>query len=45
MDLDVAKNWGPKQNDGWMQNYALFHRIVGWILLPLIIGAITGIVK
>jgi hypothetical protein len=45
MDLDVAKNWGPRQNDSWMQNYALFHRIVGWILLPLIIGAITGIVK
>jgi hypothetical protein len=44
IDLDAAKNWGPKDHS-WIQNYAILHRIVGWILLPLIVGAITGIVK
>jgi hypothetical protein len=45
IDLEAAKSWGPKQTSGWTQNYALLHRTLGWILLPLIIGAITGIIK
>jgi Pentapeptide repeats (9 copies) len=44
VDLHEAKNWGPKQNS-WSRHYERFHRIAGWILLPLVVGAITGIVK
>src|SRR5437764_3477840 len=32
IDLEAAKNWQPKQSSLWIGNYALFHRIVGWIL-------------
>jgi len=45
IDLGEAKNWGAKQDHHWTRNYARFQRIAGWILLPLILGAITGIVK
>ena len=45
IDLEASKNWSPKEDNGWTRNYALFQRIAGWILVPLILGAITGIVK
>jgi hypothetical protein len=45
IDLEAAKNWGPIHGNNWTQNYSIFHRIAGWILLPLILGAITGLVK
>jgi hypothetical protein len=45
IDLGLAKNWGAIQNSRCTCYYARFHKIAGWILLPLVIGAITGIVK
>lgn len=45
IDFGEAKNWGPTQDHRWTCYYARFHKIAGWILLPLVVGAITGIVK
>ena len=45
IDLDAAKVWVPSKNCGFKRNYARFHRIIGWILVPIGIAAITGIIK
>jgi len=45
IDLGPAKDWRPKQEQFWIRNYAYFHRISGWILVPLVLAAITGIIK
>jgi hypothetical protein len=45
IDLHQADTWVPRQ--GWWlgRNYAHLHRILGWILVPIGIAAITGIIK
>ena len=43
IDLGVSKKWRPK--DSRLRNYAQFHRVAGWILIPLIAATITGIIK
>lgn len=45
IDFGEARNWGALQDRRWTCYYARFHKIAGWILLPLVVGAITGIVK
>jgi hypothetical protein len=45
IDLGQAKVWEPKPENAWVRNYAQFQRIAGWILVPLILAAITGIIK
>ena len=44
IDLGDARNWGPSE-DSWTRYYVRIHRIAGWILLPLAVGAVTGLVK
>jgi len=43
IDLGVSKRWRAK--DYRLRNYAQVHRVAGWILIPLIAAAITGIIK
>ncbi len=45
IDLGAAKQWRPRQEPHWVHNYALLHRLAGWILLPLVLAAITGLIK
>jgi hypothetical protein len=45
IDLGQAKVWEPRPGNAWVRDYAQFQRIAGWILVPLILGAITGIIK
>jgi hypothetical protein len=45
IDLGPAKEWSPDANHNGMQKYAYFQRLVGWFLIPLVVGAITGIIK
>ena len=44
MDLGVVKNWKLKPADP-RRHYAPLHRLAGWVLIPLIAAAITGIIK
>jgi hypothetical protein len=44
IDLGPAKEWKPKDNV-WLRHYTYFQRLAGWILIPLVVGAITGIIK
>ncbi len=43
INLQLADYWSPKKD--WRQIYAHLHRIIGWILVPIGIAAITGIIK
>lgn len=43
IDLGVSKNWRAKNH--LLRNYAQVQRVVGWILVPLIAAAISGIIK
>lgn len=43
IDLGVSKKWRPISPI--LRNYAQIHRVAGWILIPLILAAITGIIK
>lgn len=45
IDLHQADTWVPRQGWWFGRNYAHLHRILGWILVPIGIAAITGIIK
>jgi hypothetical protein len=45
IDLGSAKEWTPKTHERWVWRYFYFHRLAGWVLIPIILAAITGIIK
>jgi hypothetical protein len=45
IDLHEADSWMPRQDWWWGTTYAHLHRIIGWILVPVGIAAISGIIK
>jgi hypothetical protein len=45
IDLDAAKTWMPREDWSFGRNYARVQRILGWILVPIGLAAITGILK
>jgi hypothetical protein len=45
IDLHQADFWMPRQDWQFGRVYAHVHRILGWILVPIGIAAITGIIK
>jgi hypothetical protein len=45
VDLGVAKEWRPKSDSKWRVAYARAHQMAGWVLIPVILAAITGVVK
>ena len=45
IDLHQADTWVPRQGWWFGRNYAHLQRILGWILVPIGIAAITGIIK
>ena len=44
IELGVDKAWQPDTKFTLGKNYAYIHRIAGWILVPLILAALTGII-
>jgi hypothetical protein len=45
IDLESAKFWRPKDDSGFPHHYYRWHRILGWILIPFGVAALTGIIK
>jgi hypothetical protein len=45
IDLQQADYWIPRQDWRAGRTYVHVHRILGWILVPIGIAAVTGIIK
>jgi hypothetical protein len=44
IELGADKAWQPDPNWWLGRNYSYIHRILGWILVPLILAALTGVI-
>jgi hypothetical protein len=45
IDLKADSMWTPKSNRRWIWFYFVIHRLAGFLLIPIGIAAVTGIVK
>jgi hypothetical protein len=45
IDVGIASEWHPKPEHKVVANYARFHKLAGWILVPVILAALTGFGK
>ena len=45
VDLQVAKVWKPKRDQTFLRNYMGVHILLGWILIPIVLAALTGFIK
>jgi uncharacterized protein YjbI with pentapeptide repeats len=45
VDLQAGKVWKPKADQTFLRNYMRVHILLGWILVPLVLAAITGLIK
>jgi uncharacterized protein YjbI with pentapeptide repeats len=45
VDLQADKVWKPKADQTFLRNYMRVHIILGWILIPIVLAALTGLIK
>jgi uncharacterized protein YjbI with pentapeptide repeats len=45
VDLQADKVWKPKADQTFLRNYTHVHALLGWILIPIILAALTGLIK
>ena len=45
LNLFSADAWIPKPNEKWTWMYLRVHRFIGWILVPLGLASLTGLLK
>jgi hypothetical protein len=45
IDVGIASEWHPKPEHKVVANYARLHKLAGWILVPVILAALTGFAK
>jgi hypothetical protein len=45
VDLQSNKVWKPKTDQTFLRNYMRVHILLGWILVPLVLAAVTGLIK
>jgi uncharacterized protein YjbI with pentapeptide repeats len=45
VDLQSNKVWKPKADQTFLRNYMRVHILLGWILVPLVLAAVTGLIK
>jgi len=45
VDLQADKVWKPKADQTFLRNYMRVHIMLGWILVPLVLAALTGLIK
>ena len=45
VNLHVDEKWEPYPDDPWTQAYSVLHAVVGWLVVPLLIAALAGIIK
>ena len=44
INLGIARKWEPNAERKWARNYKYIHMILGWILIPLALLTISGII-
>jgi len=45
VDLQANKVWKPKADRTVLRHYMRVHILLGWILIPIVLAALTGIIK
>lgn len=45
VDLKEDKLWRPKADQTFLRNYMRVHILCGWILIPVVLAALTGLIK
>jgi hypothetical protein len=45
VDFKTTEIWGPKKQCRFLRNYLHVHILLGWILVPIFLAAITGLIK
>ena len=45
VDLQADKVWKPKADQTFLRNYVRVHALLGWILIPIVLAALTGLIK
>jgi hypothetical protein len=45
VDLGMAKSWRPEESRKSICTYARIHQLAGWILIPVFLAAVTGVIK
>jgi uncharacterized protein YjbI with pentapeptide repeats len=45
VNLHVDNVWKPKADQAFLRNYMRVHILLGWILVPLVLAALTGLIK
>src|SRR5262245_22839172 len=45
VDLQADTVWKPKADHTFLRNYTRVHALLGWILIPIVLAALTGLIK
>jgi uncharacterized protein YjbI with pentapeptide repeats len=45
VNLQTAEFWKPKRKHTFLRNYVRVHILLGWILIPILLAAISGLIK
>jgi uncharacterized protein YjbI with pentapeptide repeats len=45
VDLQADKLWKPKSDQTFLRNYMQLHILLGWILIPIVLASLTGLIK
>jgi hypothetical protein len=45
VDLKEEKVWKPKPDQTFLRNHMRLHILCGWILIPIVLAALTGLIK
>lgn len=45
VDLQADKLWKPKADQTFLRNYVQVHTLLGWILIPIVLAALTGLIR
>lgn len=45
VDLQADKIWKPKNDRWFLRHYMRVHILLGWILVPILLAAISGLIK
>jgi len=45
VDLQADKVWKPKADQTFLRSHMRLHIMLGWILIPIVLAALTGLIK